>query len=140
MCALKDEVEYVRFAMDRDGMMDRRRVLDTYATIVRGEGPLRACRAGRPNVTKSCGKKWSGGFSECCLLTAGSNLGDDRFSLSSSDISEPEKGSLENPGLVGVAGISSERSETLVAALIGVLAAVMVERTGVMGRGRDERI
>ena len=50
------------------------------------------------------------------LLTTGLKV-DGKFSLSYSD----EKGSLENGGLVGVRGISSEISEAEVVALAGVL-------------------
>lgn len=56
-----------------------------------------------------------------CLLMAGSNVVG-KFSLSSSDMQELEKGSEENgEGLVGVRGKSSDISETDVVALIGVL-------------------
>jgi hypothetical protein len=43
------------------------------------------------------------------------------FSLSYSDPYEFANGSLENGGLVGVRGISSDTSEALVVALVGVL-------------------
>lgn len=41
--------------------------------------------------------------------------------------------SLENPGLDGVTGISSERSDAVVDTLIGVLAFDERERIGVIG-------
>ena len=54
-----------------------------------------------------------------CLLITGSNLGEGKFSLSS-DMYDPEKASLERMGLVGVAGISSDKSDAVVETLIGV--------------------
>ena len=53
----------------------------------------------------------------------------------SSDMYELEKKSLEKPGLVGVAGISSDKSDAVVETLIGVLVLDAFARTGVIGRG-----
>ena len=65
----------------------------------------------------------------------GSNVGEEgQFSLSS-DRWELDMKSLENAGLVGVAGISSERSDAVVDTLVGVLAFDECVRIGVMGRG-----
>jgi len=89
-------------------------------------------RAGRPNATKSWGRYWSGGDSTRCLFSTGSN-DDDMFSLSSDEY-ELEKGSLENEGVVGVRGISSDMSETEVEQLIGVLTVDAEVRLGVTGR------
>lgn len=101
--------------------------------VIRGE-PFKWCKAGRPKATKSWGRKWSGGTSVRCLLMTGSNVVG-KFSLSSSDRKELEKGSGENDeGLVGVSGKSSDRSETDVVALIGVLAPDIDGRVGVIGR------
>jgi len=63
----------------------------------------------------------------------GSKLDDGMFSLSLS-VNGVVNGSLEN-GLVGVVGISSERSDKDVVVLIGVLTVDMGERDGVTGRG-----
>lgn len=71
-----------------------------------------------------------------CLLITGSKVGEGKFSLSS-DMYEPEKGSLENAGLVGVAGISSERSDAVVETLIGVLILGEYARMGVIGSGAN---
>jgi len=68
-------------------------ICDVYETIARGD-TLRLCNAFRPNWTKSWGRNCSGGFSEC-LVATGSNLGDEKFSLSSSDMAELENRSLE---------------------------------------------
>jgi len=69
-------------------------LFEIYGIIARGD-TLRLCSAGRPNWTKSWGRNCSGGFSAWCLFVAGSNFGDEKFSLSSSDMAELEKGSLE---------------------------------------------
>ena len=54
------------------------------------------------------------------MLITGSNDGDMlMFSLSSEEW-PPENGSLENIGVVGVRGISSDKSETDVEQLVGV--------------------
>ena len=77
------------------GEMNRaHEICDVYETIARGD-TLRLCKAFRPNWTKSWGRNCSGGFSDCCLVATGSNLGDEKFSLSSSDIVELENKSLE---------------------------------------------
>jgi len=66
------------------------------------------------------------------LLSTGSNE-DDMFSLSS-DAYEPENGSLVNEVVVGVRGMSSDISDTDVEQLIGVLAAEVEDRLGVIGK------
>lgn len=68
-----------------------------------------------------------------CLLITGSNFGEGRFSLSS-DMHELPNASLENIGLVGVAGMSSDRSEAVVETLMGVHTLGECVRTGVMGK------
>jgi hypothetical protein len=64
----------------------------------------------------------------------GSKCDDGMFSLSLSEYNA-EKGSVENAGLVGVSGISSEQSEADVVALVGVLTVDKGERVGVTGKG-----
>ena len=84
-----------RYAEEGAGEMNRaHEICDVYETIARGE-TLRLCNAFRPNWTKSCGRNCSGGFSVLRLFATGSNLGDEKFSLSSSDIAELENRSLE---------------------------------------------
>jgi len=68
-----------------------------------------------------------------CLLSTGSK-DDDMFSLSL-DVCEPPNESLENAGVVGVRGKSSDWSETDVVELVGVLTADGGERIGVTGKG-----
>lgn len=98
---------------------------------------LRLWRAGRPNVTKSCGRNCSGGLSIRSLFRTGSNV-EDTFSLSSEEW-EAENGSLLNAGVTGVSGISSERSEADVVELVGVFRAEAGERLGVTGNGAEVR-
>ena len=103
---------------------------------MRGDAAFRLWRAGRLTVTNSCGKNWSGMVSECCLLTFGENVAgeEEKFSLSSDD-KYPVKGSLGVMGLVGVGGMSSERSEAVVETLSGVVTFDDLDLTGVIGRG-----
>lgn len=83
-----------RYVVEGGGEMIRaHEICDVYGTIARGD-TLRLRNAFRPNWTKSWGRNCSGGFSEC-LVARGSNLGDEKFSLSSSDIAELENKSLE---------------------------------------------
>jgi len=107
----------------------------TYDTA--GDDRLRLCRAARPNVTKSWGRNCSGGDSIRCLLTAGSKVVDEKFSLSLSIMNELGKSSLggsDGSGLVGVMGMSSEKSEAQDDMLAGVVIPLDdFERTGVMG-------
>jgi len=107
----------------------------TYETA--GDDRLRLCKAARPNVTKSWGRNCSGGDSTRCLLRAGSKVEDEKFSLSLSIMNELGKSSLggnDGRGLVGVMGISSEKSEAQVDMLVGVVMPLDdFERTGVMG-------
>lgn len=67
-----------------------------------------------------------------CLFSTGSNI-DGIFSLSSDEY-EPEIGSLEKQGVVGVSGMSSDISDIEAIELVGVLSADAVEeRLGVTG-------
>ncbi len=66
-----------------------------------------------------------------CLLTTGSKC-DGWFSLSSGEY-EPEKGSLENDGVFGVRGISSDTSYSAVVELGGVTSVHTLLRFGVTG-------
>ena len=80
---------------------------------------FRLCSACRWYATKSWGRNCSGTCSMRDLLITGSNFGEGKFSLSS-DMYEPENASLERTGLVGVAGMSSDKSDAVVETLIGV--------------------
>jgi len=55
------------------------------------------------------------------LLIIGSKIGEEGWFSLSSDMNDPENISLEKMGLVGVAGISSDRSDAVVDTLMGVL-------------------
>lgn len=107
--------------------------VETYyeTSVVRGEEMFRLWRADRPKVTKSCGRNCSGTVSMRCLLTTGSKC-DGWFSLSS-DGYEPENGSLENVGVTGVSGMSSETSDSDVVELGGVTTVHRLLRFGVTG-------
>jgi len=109
---------------------------DHYDTsAIRGDDMLRLWSAGRPNVTKSCGRNCSGGLSMRSLFRMGSNV-DDTFSLSSEEC-EAKNGSLLNAGVTGVRGISSEISDADVVELVGVLKVEANERLGVTGNGAE---
>jgi len=98
---------------------------------------LRLCKAGLPNETKSCGRYCSRGLSIRSLFSTGSNVVE-MFSLSS-DECEAEKGSLLYGGVVGVNGISSDKSEAVVVVLAGVLIADADVRLGVTGKSWGNR-
>jgi len=66
-----------------------------------------------------------------CLFSTGSKC-EGRFSLSSEG-HEPENGSLQNVGVVGVSGMSSDMSDSDVVELMGVVAADTDVRFGVTG-------
>ena len=69
------------------------------------------------------------------LFIAGSKDGEAfMFSLSSEEWELGNGWSLENGGVVGVTGISSDRSDTDVEQLVGVLSVYIEERLGVIGR------
>ena len=69
------------------------------------------------------------------MFIAGSKDGETvMFSLSSEEWELGNGWSLENGGVVGVTGISSERSDTDVEQLVGVLSVYVEERLGVTGR------
>jgi len=72
---------------------------------------------------------------------SGSNV-EDTFSLSSEGYPD-ENGSLQG-GVIGVMGISSDKSEAVVEVLAGVLSAETEERFGVTGKSRtgtgDQRL
>ena len=84
-------------------------------------------------MTKSWGRKWSGVESTRCLFSTGSK-DEGLFSLSSEEY-ELVNGSLENDGVVGVRGMSSDTSDMDVVELLGVLIAEEAgERIGVTGK------
>ena len=63
-----------------------------------------------------------------------SGIGDDGMFSLSSETYGVENASLEYMGLVGVAGISSERSDAVVDTLVGVQALGGYDFTGVLGK------